>query len=152
MQSVLRHKIPICHYCLIDVVMFQVSEERKEIFVMYDSDKVIPIVYLLTNWIRKPNFECSTSKWYISLSFQGISTILVSTSGYALSELEKILKIKQKTFVLLLIRQRFLFFGTLDKFTFDLSTEIQCAASSILRTKKLYSVQRKLSRAWEFCN
>ena len=51
-------------------------------------------------WLVK--FVCSTSKHYISLSFQRISTILISKSklGYALFKIKDILKIKQNTFVL----------------------------------------------------
>ena len=49
----------------------------------------------------------------MSLSFQRISTILISKSksGYALFKIEEILKIKQKKIVLLLIKRRY-FFGT----------------------------------------
>ena len=50
---------------------------------------------------------------YISLSFQWIWTNLVSTFklGYAILKTEKNMKIKQKTFALLLIKCRY-FFGT----------------------------------------
>ena len=50
-------------------------------------------------------FEGSASKQYISLSVQGISTTLISKSklGYVLFNIKELLKIKQKTAVLLLI-------------------------------------------------
>ena len=49
-----------------------------------------------------------------SLSFHRISTVLVSksTSAYALSKTEEILKMKHKTSVLLLIKRRYFFWDT----------------------------------------
>ena len=60
------------------------------------------------------NFVSSTSKYYISLSFQQNLPIVVSKSKlrYALFKIKHILKIKQKNFVLLLIKRRYIFMDT----------------------------------------
>ena len=73
----------------------------------------------LASTILNAQLQNSISRSVLNESQQSGSQIAV---GYGLSNIEDILKIKQNTFVLLLIRQRY-FFGTLDMYYYEISID-----------------------------